>query len=381
MHHLGHHYYHLSRLSELKRIYWAHTVKLLASQMTLLFIPIYLYRIHYSLSSILFYFLLFSLFWFIIQHPLLRLANRIGGNRSMALSLFLQAIHTLMLASLVVIHWPLWFLALIWSIYVALYWPNFRICFTKGLLHKKVGLAVGASAALTTLAYGIAPAVGGAIGTYFGIGVLYVIGALLFVVAALPLLSGQEVMKSEPFNLKELDWRSVKRDLIANAAETLDDSVLGTLWPLFIFFLIPSYVGVGVLSSVSVIAGISIALYVGKRQELKGSAYLKRGSIAVSLANTARLISQSAGQIAGVNFINGLGHALVATPFNSRYYTNAENAPLLPYIYAMMLASAVGNFILYGALLLLSLFLPLHTVLLIGLLLAVPAGYAVRLIR
>lgn len=382
MHHPGHHHYHVIRLTELKRIYWAHTIKLLASSMTLIFIPIYLYRLDYSLTAILWYFLLFSLFWLIIQHPILKWSNRMGANRAMAISLVLQGIHTLMLATLTTYDWPLWLLALIWSIFVALYWPNFRACFAKSLLHKKVGPAVGASAALATLAYGAAPAIGGAVATVFGIGVLYVLATLLFIAAAAPLFAGKEIIHREAYNLKELDWRKVNRDLLANAGDTIDDLVLSTVWPLLIFLLIPSYLGVGILSSIGVIGGIVIALYVGNRQELKGPrTYLKRGAAIISLANGVRLLSQSAFQIASVNFINGLGHALVATPFNSRYYTNAEQEPLLPYVYAMMVASAIGSIILFGVLLILSFFAPIQIVLTFGLLIAIPAGFALRLIR
>ena len=71
----------------------------------------------------------------------------------------------------------------------------------------------------------------------------------------------------------------------------------------------------------------------------------------------------------------------MATPFNARYYENANEEPLLPYVYAMMIVSALGNLVLFAILLVVSFFAPIQTVLLVGLLLAIPAGFAVRLIR
>lgn len=188
-------------------------------------------------------------------------------------------------------------------------------------------------------------------------------------------------MQREPFRVRELRWRRVWRDLCANLGSEIDVMVATSVWPLFVFLLVHTYVGVGILSSVAVIASILIALYVGQRQARKMSGYLNNGAGVISLTNAIRLIIQSTGQIAGVNFFNGLGEALVVTPFLSRYYQNAEREPLLPYIYAMLMASAVGDIMLFSLLLLLSLVVSVKVVLTIGLILAIPGGYCIRLIR
>ena len=382
MHHAGHHHYHAIRLSELKRLYWAHTIKQLASSMTLIFVPIYLYNLHYSLQDILWYFLFANIVWFIFLYPCMKLSNIIGANKAMGISLILQSIEALLLATLSIFHWPLWLLAIILASAWIFYWPNFRGCFAKSLLHKKIGQAVGISSALTTFAYGIAPAIGGAIASGFGIVILYVISIALFAFAALPLFGSKEIIQNDFFNLKDLNLRKIRRDLMANISDNIDDSILSIVWPLFIFLLIPSYIGVGILSSISVIAGIVIALYVGKRGHVKViRTYLKRGTLLTSTTNGIRLLAQSATQIAGVNFINGLGHALMATPFNARYYENANKEPLLPYIFAMMMAAGIANILLFAILLCISFFAPIQIVLLVGLLMAIPAGYMIRLIR
>ena len=381
-HHSTHHHYHITRLSELKRLYWAHTIRALASEMTVIFIPIYLYGLHYSITEIMGYFLWFSVLWGVLQYPVMRFSNFIGFNRAMGISMIIQGIHILMLATISIYHWPLWLIAFVWALLVAMYWPNFRSCFAKSLLHKKIGPSVGISVALLLLAYGLAPVAGGIIATQFGIVALYVLAMIFFLAAAIPLFGGKETIKREPFELRTIKLRRVWKDLVANMGSEVDDSVGAILWPLFIFLLIPSYVGVGVLSSVSVIACMLIAFYVGHRELSKGArGYLNKGTLTVSLMNVFRLFTQSAGQIAGVNFVNGLGRALLTTSYDSRYYQNAEREPLLPYIYLMMMICAIGDALLFGILLLVSLIAPIEVVLAVGLILAVPAGYIIRLIR
>ncbi len=232
------------------------------------------------------------------------------------------------------------------------------------------------------LAYGLAPVFGGAIATQFGIFMLYVLAMVLFVSASIPLFGGQEIIKRESFDLRLIKWRRVRKDLVANAGSEVDDSIGAFIWPLFIFLIVPSYVGVGILSSVSVIASMLIAFYVGHREASKGErGYLNRGTFTITSMNVLRVFTQSAPQIAGVNFINGLGRALLTTSYDSRYYQNAEREPLLPYVYLMLTICAVGDFIVFGILWIISLFAPIGVVVAVGLILAVPASYLIRLIR
>jgi MFS family permease len=353
----------------------------LAASLVTIFVPIYLYRLGYSIPAIMGYFLMTSVFWGLTQAWALRFANRIGFNRCMGLSLLIQGFQILMLATLKNNHWPLWSIALVWGVSISMYWTQFRACFTRSLLHRRVGPAVGVSSALLMLAYGIAPAIGGAIASWLGIGVLYILTMLCFVAAALPLFTGEELLEHEAFSLREIRWRKIYRDLLANAGGEVDTMVATSVWPLFIFLIIPTYVGVGILSSVSVIASIFIALYVGERQARKMSSYLNNGTSIISLTNSVRLVIQSVSQIAGVNFFNGLGQALMVTPFFSRNYQNAEREPLLPYVYAMLISCSIADTLLFSLLLLLSLVIPVKIVLIIGLVLAIPASYAIRLIR
>jgi MFS family permease len=350
--------------------------------MAMIFVPIYLYNLGYSATSIMGYYLLFSIFWGFLTYPAMRFANFIGFNRAMGLGMLIQALQILMLATITIYNWPLWMIAFVWALFLTLYWAAFRACFARSLLHKTVGPSVGIAAALGMLAYGIAPAIGGAIATSFGIMVLYIIATLCFVAAAIPLFGAKEIIRHEPFNMKELNLRRIWRDLVANMGDNNDDSIGNILWPLFIFLIIPTYVGVGILSSISVIASILIALYAGRKQASKGTKrYLNHGTTTVSMMNVVRLFTQSAGQVAGVNFLNGLGHALMATPFNSRYYQNADREPLLPYVWAMITAGAVGNALVFGILLIVSMFASIQVVLLVGLALAIPSSYSMRLIR
>ena len=373
--------YHSLRLKELGRLYWAHTVRGLASNLVTIFVPIYLYKLHYSIRAIMVYFMLASVFWGITQAPILRWSNRIGFNKAMGLGLLGEGLQILMLATITRYHWPLWLIALVWGIAISLYWPQLRANFTRSLLHRKVAPAVGTSSALLMLSLGVAPAIGGAIASWLGITLLYVIAMLCFAAAAAPLFTGKELIKHEEYTLRGIPWRKIWRDLIANMGSEVDAAIAANVWPLFIFLIVPTYAGVGLLSSMAVIASIIIAFYVGQRKQKEITGYLKNGAGVIGLTNAIRLVTQSVGQIAGINFFNGLGQAIAVTPFYSRYYQNAEREPLLPYVYAMQMTCVVGDVAVFGLLVLLSFVVSVKAVLAIGLIVAIPAGLAIRLIR
>jgi hypothetical protein len=67
--------------------------------------------------------------------------------------------------------------------------------------------------------------------------------------------------------------------------------------------------------------------------------------------------------------------------FDARYYKNAEQEPVLLYVFSMLMAGAIGCIVLFSLLVLVSLFASDKIVLVAGLLTAIPASYAIRLIR
>lgn len=378
----AHPHFHKPRLTEVRRIYWSHSIKLIAANLVTIFIPIYLLNLGYDLGEIVLYYLFMAVLWGVLQYPILKLSNRIGTNKAMAVSFGIQFIQLLLLATLPAMRWPLWSISLTWAVYVAFYWPCFRASFAKGLAGKFPGRSVGISNALTTVAYGIAPAVGGIVATVFGITSIYIAAMGLLVIAAIPLLNGPEIIKNDPFKLSKLRLPRIRRDLFANAASEVDDMALSIIWPLLIFLIFPTYAGVGILSSVAVISGIVISLYVGRREERKGvRRYLDQGVAVTAVSNAGRLVAETTASIATVNLFSGLGHALINTPFVTEYYREANREPRLPYMYAMMVACAIADSLFFALMFVLAQLIPDKTVLAAGLAAIVPITLAIRLIR
>ncbi|HEX5455966.1 MAG TPA: hypothetical protein VFW77_01230 [Candidatus Saccharimonadales bacterium] len=378
MHALGHHHYHAARLAGLAKINALHSLRSIAEGVSSIFIPLFLLSQGYSLTSVLGYLCLFSLFWLLTQSAGAWIVKKAGIRRTIALSFFSNITQYILLFSLGSYHVPLYAIAFFGGLAVSLYWLPFRIAFIQLLAHHNRGKSVGVSNALLILAGGITPAIGGGIATLFGADALYGAAIVMFLLGLIPLflMRNFKTPESRPVKIRE-----ILPDLIANGAFNVDDAVEYNIWPLFIFLFIPSYASVGALASVSLISAIVISLYAGAREKRKSIyQYMRAGSRLAGIANFSRILAQGALYIFGVNFVSGSGKSLALTPYITRYCINGERHGIT-YLNLMLIAGAMGWTLYFGILALLSLVLSAKLLALFGLLLGAPAIFLVAKMR
>lgn len=366
----------------MKRVFWAHTMSSIGASLVTIFIPIFLLNTGYAFTAVMGFIFAQSLISALGIYPVAWLVSRIGANKGAALGLTMDIIYFAMLLTLDTYHWPLVLLAAAWALCHNAYWVSFHANFSKSRSHEKTGKQVSAINSIITFAHGLTPAIGGILATKAGIGWVYVIAIVFLFLALIPLLAGKEVTKRRPFKPKQLDVRKIWRDPASNTfngATTLAEVIF---WPLLIFFIVDSYAGVGILSSIVIVASITVALYVGKREATQGERhFMRRGLLLETCTNILRAIASTAAHVFGINLINGVSRSLYTTPYMTRYYRHADEEPRLEYIAIMETATQAGGMLLAGAVFALSFYLSPQLSLLVGVLLAAPASFGTRLIR
>ncbi len=377
------HHFHVTRLSsELAKINWAHSIRGIGVSIIAVFVPIYLLNLGNPLPKVIFYHLLCGVSWLFFIYPAYRLLFKVGGNLLMAIGSILTIIQLGVLLTIPAFGWPLWLPALLWGAAAAPYWYAFRVNFASGINLEKTGKEVGLSAALYLAACGVAPAIGGIVGSTVGITATYAVAIGLCLAAVVPLLNRPYPLVQRPGSFRQVELNKVWKDFVSNLFNTADDFVQVTAWPLLTFFVIPSYAGVGIISTITVVSAILISAYVGRREGSKGERhFIKEGSYLMAVVSGLRLLVQNALHITGINFLYGASRAMVDTPYNSRYYERAKAGRTLEYICSMQLASAVGWIIIASVLYVLVLLLPDNLALLVALSLVVPASLGIQLMR
>jgi hypothetical protein len=300
----------------------------------------------------------------------------------MAVGIVMHIVFFAMLLTLPNFHWPLGIVAVAWALQRTTYWVAFHVNFSKARAHKKSGRQIGRTNIVKIVAGGLAPAVGGYLATAYGISWLYGVALGLYLLALIPLVGAPTIGNRYRPSLKRLNWAKIRPDLYANAGNAITTVAETAVWPLLVFTIVPTYRGVGALSSVVAIASIFTAFYVSRREEKRGERhYLGEGVTLASLSDVFRLFAQNAGHVFGVNLIGGMGNALYYTPFFSRYYQHADEEPRIQYIVAMEVAHEVAWAAFYFVLLGLSFILTSYQTLLVGVAFSIPANFLIRRIR
>lgn len=369
-------------MKEMGRVFWTHGVGLLGMGATAVFVPIFLLNSGHSFRTVLLFLLGQHLLATVLQLPIGKLFTRISPHHLMALGLLWQVVFFGIIGTLSEQSWALIPLALAWAMYRSIYWPAFHYVFGTVRAHKKTGQQVAGTQVLKMLATTLAPAIGGIVATLFGITSTYVAAAVILLIAILPMLKSRTGPDTVGLRFNKAEIKKIRPDLTANY---FNGSIIATetsAWPLLVFIIVSTYAGVGVLSSVIAAASIAVALFVGRHERIHGEKhYLKQGMLTYSLTSLARTVVQNALHVFGANLFAGIGKSLYATPYLSRYYANSDGQFRLEYVLLMEAAFSLGAMTYVALLLLLSFFLAMETVLIVGVALAAFAILGLRLIR
>jgi hypothetical protein len=377
-----HSHYHLLRMKEMGRIYWCHSVGAFGISLAALFVPIYLLKIGFSFSDVLVYLFLSQLFCLVFQYMASISMQYIRPHHMMIIGSFWYIVLFGMLLTQNSYGWPLVLLSLAWALNRTYYWTAFHYSFSLARRHRQGGVQVAGINSLIILSTTAAPAIGGIIATIFGVNYIYSLAIIFIIFGCLPMFNKVEGPEVAKLQLNKQLIIKMRRDIFADFFNGMAGAVDQGLWPIFIFIIVTSYAGIGILSSVIAVAGIFTAIYVGRREEERGEHhYIKRGSFAYSLSSLGRGLAQNTSQIFGLNLLAGLGRSLYVTPFLNRYYTNSEGDHRLGYVTLMEMAFVTGGATLIGGLLLLSVFLSAKAVMIVGFSIAAVAITGVRLIR
>jgi MFS family permease len=378
-------HYHLSMLSkhrELRRLFATYGLCGIALAFVSVFGPIYLYRSGYSIMEILLYFLFIAIFKIFVLPIVFKGLSVIGSNKMMVVGIAFFVANFLLFATISVVVWPLWLLALAKAIGNACYYPAYRINFAA--VHSKLHTGQQA-AALSSLVLGLsvlAPLAGGVIATIWSVSGVYVTAAILFVIGAVVIWNAPQITLPK-IDFTKVPLKYVKRDYVANFAYSFSGLAELFVWPIFISLIISSYAGIGVIGSFFVLFSIVVTMYIGKATDKKAGErkYIKYGIVIGTLYNVARIFAATTLHLIALGFFQALSSSLISSAYDKRYYTNAARPHWLEYLYAQEIANSIPWLVYFPILIVVSCFVGTQMLLLVGIIITIPALIGVSLIN
>lgn len=265
---------------ELVELYTSRMLRAFAFSLIGVFIPIYFLELGFSFEMVMFYLLMKYLMLGITSPVSAWLEGKLGVKHTMMISTLLLTSFFLLLYSITIYNWPILLLGAIAGIEVGLYWIPLNTDFAAYSKKGKIGKETGMLSAFPRLASVAAPLIGALIIITFEFNVLLISACLIMIGSSFPLFLTRDHKFKMKKPIKDLFMRSNWKYFDIFFAKGL---IAGSihLWPLFLYYLMKSYVFVGGLTTLEALLGVITALFIGKIIDRSGAAYvIKIGAIA-----------------------------------------------------------------------------------------------------
>lgn len=330
----GRHFWRTASFSEIAELYASRMLRMLALTMASAFLSIYLYQNGYSIQFIALFWVAYYIFAAIMAIPLTMLTAWIGPKHGIMWSNILF-IPSMIAFSLLPVLGP-WVLALVvlfQGTSSALYTICFHVDFSKVKSSEHAGKELAYMNIIEKITTGLSPLIGGLLAYFLGPQVVLVIAAIIFLLAALPLLHTNEpTLRRQRLQWKGFPWHLVRHTALSRYAIGFDIFTSGTVWWLFTAIAVIGiqasnevYAANGLLLSAILFAALAASFAYGKLiDRRKGRELLQLGVLFNSLTHFVRPFINTPAGVAGLNVANEAATTGYVMAYNRGFFDSAD---------------------------------------------------------
>ena len=319
------HYFSRKINREVKEVYWHSFLSNLALSLVFIFEPIYLYSLGYSLQGIMWYYLMIYAWYCGLIFSGARFASRFGYKHAILVSNIFYVAYWITLFS-VRAHPALFFVApMLFALQKSWFWPAYDADVAMGQAKSQRGREVGVLLSIVQVAFVAGPVLGGFVSEQFGFLVLFVLASILMVASVYPLFRSREVYSRHDFHFRNF-WqmfRKYPRDFFGYFGYA-EDLMVMSLWPVYMFIVIPDFLGVGAVSTVAAVIGTVLMLYVGRLTDrMPKHALIEVSSIFYAATWILRFAARGLAPVLTFDALGKAGKDILFVPMNSLVYERA----------------------------------------------------------
>lgn len=356
------HFWRHATFSEVSELYASRMLRMLALNIAASFMSIFLYQNGFSIPFIALFWALFFFFKSVMALPLAAVTARIGAKHGILLSNIMY-IPSMIIFSLIPVYGPLLLIAVVilQGSSAALYSISYSTDFSKVKSSIHAGKEIAYMNIVEKVTAGLSPLIGGLLAFAFGPEVVLVIAAVLFSLAAAPLLRTAEQEKpNQKLVFKGFPWHLIRPNIASHIAVGFDVFSSGTVWSIFVAVFILGvastnevYAANGALMSVVVFAALAASYAYGKLiDKKKGGELLRISAIGNALTHLMRAFTTTPVAVAGLNIANEAATTGYSMAFTRGVFDNADlsgqRVTYLGVVEALAnLGAAIGGFILF----------------------------------
>jgi MFS transporter, YQGE family, putative transporter len=335
---------------KLSDLYLTTGIRNFGLSMIRIFLAIFVFTLRGSLLDVII-FLAATYLGLVVFFPVAgKLSARIGNAHTMLFSTPFIVLFFLVLYYFNPLEIGLHWIGLLYGMGEAFFWMAFHEEFAILAKVKKVGKEIGIVKIVSLSTSVAAPLIGGAIIAFFGFEFLFAIVIILLIVAIIPLLLSKDIKpRSYDFKFKEIFSRHHKPLFIPFVGYGASHLSTAWLWPILLFVLVPSFLEVGGLATISCFLTVVVTIIVGyKLDKINKKKIMRVGAVLVSIGTIARALVRTFFQAFVAWSFAGLVWPILDLPFEAITYTKSKQYNKLEFFVARELALGVGRFIILG---------------------------------
>lgn len=311
---------------ELNQVYISTAIRSFALSLLSLFVPLYFYvELRYSLAQTLSFYLFFALALALASPFAAAFSARYGIKHSVIISVPIYLLFIFLLYRLPFWSTPLAVLGFLAGIAIAFYWIGMHLVFVRASDHQHRGEEVGLQMSFSILASLLGPLLGGFLIVAFGFPIVFATASFFLLLSAIVLCFSKERHVPYHFSWRSLLRRGNWRNALFFVSQGSRATAEGTIWPLFIFFILGNYFFLGIVGSI--VHGVS-ALFVwlmGKYSDHTS----KRKIIGLvtgfeSISWFLRALVRTPLQVFGVTFFGALTVSFLDAPLGALVYDKGQ---------------------------------------------------------
>lgn len=321
----------------------------LALAMVMIFEPIYLYQIGYSLQQIMFFYLMVYVVYFFIMPLGAKFSRYKGYEWGIFWGSCFFALSYLSLFFISQLPWLFYVSPLIFAVQKMFYWPAYHAGFAKFSDDTEEGREVGALSISTSLVFILGPALAGFMISNWGYGALFVMASIIFLLSNLPTL-----ITAEKFRYKDFSYLQAYRDLVSKENRRSFFAYLGfgeelvvlVVWPISISLILGNILDVGLVVALATFITMLITLYIGKLSDSKyKKSVLNLGSAFYAFAWFIRVFVVNQIGVFLVDTMSRLAKNIIMVPLTSITYERAKTKSVMSTVVFFEMSLVVGKLI------------------------------------
>jgi len=312
---------------EMDELYVSIGIKALAQSLITIFIPIYLYKLGLSISSIALYYLIFYLAVTFCMYFAMKLNHKLGLKKVLALGtiILIGYYYLLDLLSKGVIHYSI--VAIVLGISMAVYYASFHIYFTKFSDKKHEALEVSIIRSLFRFSAVIGPIIGALLITGGSYKLAFIIVSILLIISIIPLfVTKDKKIKKQNITFQKVLRADSKKKAMAYVASGAIAISAWILWPLFIFLNVEKLISLGFIISIGSLITIFFLFIIGKTADKNKEKVLKAGVYTHSITWPLRLFFLSPVGIFIMNLLSTITILMIDLPFSKYIYDQGRKS-------------------------------------------------------